>query len=323
VVPGFKDALLSFLNQLFDLNLYLDAPPWAGGILLFLGLSLLLLGFMGQDRLAIGRSRRAPGTALVIKQTGFAPTVPNLRQHELPDDWKHRELQHLAIELSPELSAAPPQLEAALAKQLQMPNQIGAIFGVSPATDLAYCGIVQAPFQFLAGFQLSTWVTARSFEWHRIEHRWVALGAGAGPDLAPQVTQESVGAGPDLAVAIEVSYPVATAEMTASVPTIGDLIRISIAQPAIDKVTHVGQVAAIATLFRAQLDQAKATLPAGATIHVFCAAPMSIGFAAGRMLSRSVHPPVSVYTYSSGAVPPYPWGIEINAAGATSQVVRN
>lgn len=328
LTPGLKDAFLAGLNKWFRLNLYLDAPPWAGGLLLALGLILLLVAFIGQDRLERGlvRLSNGPGatvgTFLAIKHVGFAPAVRDLRKAELPSGMARRDLRHLEVDVSLELGSAPLQIEAALAKQLRMPDQIGAILGVNPDADLGYCGIVQAPFQLLAGYQLASWLRLQSFEWHRHEQRWVPLANGAGADLKVATRTEALGGGTDLAIAVEVSYPIAAAEIAASVPAAGRLVRLGVAAPSLDCVTHEGQAAELARQFREALDAAR-TLPAGARVHVFCAASMSVGFALGRMVSRTLHPPVVVYAYDRNAAKPYPWGIEINGAPGAGQVVRN
>ena len=124
VSPGVKDAVLAGLNHQFRLGLYLEAPPWAGGLMILSGIILLLTAFFGQGRieralirLFDGRNSTV-GTFLAVKHVGFAPVVRDLRRDELPDGMARRDLRHLDIDLSLELAAAPPQIEAALARQL-------------------------------------------------------------------------------------------------------------------------------------------------------------------------------------------------------------
>ena len=144
----------------------------------------------------------------------------------------------------------------------------------------------------------------------------------AGADLVVSMRDEALGAGADVAIAVEVSYPIAADEITASVSESGRLIRVGVAAPALDCITHEGQVAEIARQFRAALDGTR-TLAPGARVHVFCSAPMSVGFALGRMVSRTLHPPVRVYAYDRNAAKPYPWGLEVNGAPGPGQAVRN
>lgn len=328
VSPGFKDAVLAALNRRFNLDLYLNAPPWAGGVMIAIGALLLIVAFFGQGRLERALIRvfdgrgSSIGTFLAIKHVGFAPSVRDLRADELPADLARRDLQHLSVDLSLELAATPPSLEAALSKQLRLPDQVAALLGVNPTADLGYCGIVQAPFQLLAGHQLASWTRMRSFEWHRHDHCWVPLPPGAGSDLGVSTRTESVGLGADVAIAVEVSYAIDTAQIAASTPGVGSIVRVAVSAPALDCVTHEGQVAELARQFRAALDGTR-TLAGGANVHVFCTAPMSVGFALGRMVSRTLHPPVRVYAYDRNAAKPYPWGVEINAVPGLGQIVRN
>lgn len=326
--PGWKDAALAFLNRKFDLDLYLDVPPLVGGVLVFTGVAFLLLAFFGPARLSraaahfFGASRRA-GPVVALREIGFAPAVRSITPEELPPRLAGRELQHLVVDVSHELSANPPQLQTALEKQLRVADQIAGLLGAQPDAQLALCGIIQAPFQFLVGHQLSTWVGAQVFEWDRHAHRWQALQGGNGPDLQAASRAEAVGQGADVAIAIEVSFAISTADIIRSVPALMEIVRIGPANPRLDCVTHEGQVTALARLFRAELDRLHAQLPGGARVHVFVAAPMSVGFGLGRMISRTLHPPVGVYAYVRNAQPPYRWGLDVNTPAGAPQVLWN
>ncbi len=326
--PGFKDAILSGLNSYFHLHLYLDAPPWAGAALLVVAAVLLLVAFMGQSRIERAFVRvfdgrgSSVGTLLAVKHIGFVPAVRDIQRQELPADLSRRDLRHLLVDLSTDLTTSPPSLEAAGAKQLRIPDQITAILGVNPDADLAYCGIVQAPFQLLAGYQLSSWARLRLFEWHRHEHRWVALQPGPGTDLGVTTQIDSVGPGSDVAIAVEVSYAVAASDIAASFPDVGRIVRVRVAAPVLDCITHEGQVEGIARQFRAALDET-CGLALGARVHVCCAAPMSVGIALGRMVSRTLHPPVRAHAYDRAAPKRYAWGIEVNGAPGSGQIVRS
>lgn len=319
--PGFKDAGLAEVNRVLHLQMELDPPQWAAWVLIPIGIMFLLLAFVGQERI-FNRHGATVGTFLAIKHLGFKPAVRDIRRDELPAKFSRRDLRYLTIDLASDLATAPPRLEMAIEQQLRMPADISALLGVNPGVDLAYCGIVQAPFQFLAGYQLSSWARIRNFEWQRHDQCWTVLQEGAGPDLGVSTQTVAVGPGPDMGIAIEVSYDIAAAEIVASVVTIGNLMRVRVAAPLLDCVSHEEQVGEIARQFRAVLDAGRA-LPAGARIHVFCSAPVSVGFALGRMVSRTLHPPVCVYAYDRAAAKPYPWGVEINGTPGTGQIVRN
>lgn len=329
IVPGLKDGALALLNKLLDLHLYLEAPPWVGGTLIGVGLLLMLMAFFGQALIARGLTRlfngrsSVDGTLIVLKHIGFSPAVRDIRQDELPKPFRQRDVRHMVIDLSHEMGAKPPRLRAALLKQLRVTGQVSAMLDVQPTLDLAYCGIAHVPFQLLAGFQLSTWVAVHSFEWDRHEHRWKSLLQGSGADLGLTVRSERVGSGSDFAIAVQVSYQIAAQDISASVEAVGEIIHISCAQPTLDCVTHKGQVSAVARLFRDQLDDLHGRLRDGQKVHVFCAAPMSIGFGIGRLISQTLHAPVVAYAYQAGGSPPYGWGLHINTSQQSQQIVRN
>lgn len=126
-----------------------------------------------------------------------------------------------------------------------------------------------------------------------------------------------------MAIAVEVSFNISTADLVSSVGGLREVVQIGPAQARLDCITHEGQVTVLAGQFRAALDRLNGSLTVGARVHVFVAAPMSIGFALGRMISRTLDPPVIAYTYDRNAQPPYRWGLLINAQTGAQQVVRN
>lgn len=325
--PGFKDATLAFLNQNLGLG-FSEVPLWAAGVCILLGVLLLLLAFFGPARVAqtvahLAGTSRPPGIVVAIKEVGFAPVVRGVTLEELPPRLAGREIQHLVVDISQELSANPPHLDAALAKQLRLPDQVATLRGAQADVELAFCGIVQAPFQLLAGYQHSTWVDAQALEWDRHARRWQALQAGSGPDLQPVSRIETLGQGVDAAIAVEISFNISTHDIVESVPGLSEIVRIGLAEPRLDCVTHEGQVTLLAAQFRGTLDRLHGCLPAGARVHVFVAAPMSVGFGLGRMVSRTLHPIVIAYGYDRNAQPPYRWGLGINTPAGAQQVVWN
>lgn len=178
--PGFKDAAISWLNKAQRLGLY-EPPPAAGWLLVAIGLFLLVFALLGADRVASavayvsGQSRATTGTLVAIKQTGFQPAVPDLQPADLPAPLRRRAINIVRVDLGEELAAQPPELDRALARQLRMPGELAAVRGGAPDHRLAYCGIVQAPFQLLAGYQLSGWAKLLPFEWSAPAGRWEPL----------------------------------------------------------------------------------------------------------------------------------------------------
>ncbi|MHB8283644.1 MAG: SAVED domain-containing protein [Caulobacteraceae bacterium] len=325
--PGIKDWLIALLDQGFGTHLY-TPPAWLGGAFLALAIVLWAAVLIGPARLwsliehRAGMAGTTKGYVVALKQTGFDPNLPDLRPEELPDELAHRAIQHVSVDLSSNLRRSPPDISRALEEQLQVPTRLAAASGPPAETQLAYCGIVQAPFQLLAGHQLAGWSHVLPFEWDRVNRRWHSLPDGPGPDLGLQQHTEAAPTGTDLAIAIEVSSRIDSQAVLGSVPSVGEIIRIGLATPKLDVITHQQQALAVGAEFRAVLDHARARYGDGHPVHVFCAAPMSVGFALGRLISPTIDGPVTVYAFDAQATPPYPWGLIVNSRPQGPQIVR-
>ena len=324
LIPGFKDAALSFLNRTFDLHLALDQPAWWGWVLVVLGIVLVLLAFFGRNatvgglRHLAGRTATITGNLIVVRHTGFVPPVRTPEAGELPAGLRRRELIDFPIDLGRKLAGA--DLEGALADQMARTVELEAGRTLHRRADLAYAGIIQAPFQLLAGLTLSRWGRIYQLEWDRHRSAWLPLLEDDGQALNLQQTVERVGQGGDIAVAVELSYPIATAEIVASVPGVREVRRLSLPQPRLDAITHVGQLAALGKAFRGLLDELKRQAPAGTRIHLFYAGPVSAGLRLGQQLNTTLDLPVTAYAYGHNSQPPYPWGISLTGAAGPSIV---
>ncbi len=254
LVPGLKDVLIAFLDRTFDLHLY-NAPPWVGWLLLGGGIILLAVAFVGVDRVwnwlehRTGMTGWNKGAVVVLQQTGFDSNQRDLHSDELPPKLAGRAIRTVRADLSPHLRRSPPDVDRALEDQLEIPNRLAGAKTDPGETQLAYCGIVQAPFQILAGYQLAGWPEVLSFEWDRQRQRWWSLEEGDGPDRFIGRRSEPVPDGGTLAIAIEVSYSISTVAILETIPTVGEIVRIGPVSPALDLLTHSGQVAAIAAAF--------------------------------------------------------------------------
>jgi len=326
LVPGLKDVLIAFLDRTFDLHLY-NAPPKVGWLLLGGGIILLAVAFVGVDRVwnwlehRTGMTGWNKAAVVVLQQTGFDSNQRDLRSDELPPKLAGRAIRTVRADLSPHLRRSPPDVDRALEDQSRIPDRLTGAKTGPGETQLAYCGIVQAPFQILAGYQLAAWPAVLNFDWDRQRQRWWSLDEGDGPDLLIALRSEPVPDGRTLAIAIEVSYSISTAAILQTIQTIGEIVRIGPVAPVLDVLTHNGQVQAIASAFRGALDEARERYGAGHDVHVFCAAPMSVGFALGRQISRTLDGPVTAYAYDVQSTPHYPWGLVVNAR-PSAHVVR-
>lgn len=322
LVPGFKDFVLAVLNDWFGTQLY-ELSPVLGWALLVVGIILLTMAFFGPARLFElfpGRSADPAKTLIVLRHLGFRPPVRTPTPEEATVAGRAPQVIDFPVDLAGRFLAG--DLDGALNDHQSRMAELEAVRAAQPSADLAYAGIVQAPFQVLAGYRLSSWTAATLMEWNRVDHIWTSLAPGAGPDLGLARHDTATGSGADIAIALEISFPVATAAVTSSLPTVGRIIRIGLTPPRLDAVTHVGQVNAIAAECRRVLDELAAQGPGG-RIHLLIAGPMSVGFRVGQLVSRTLHPLIQVHAYTLNAQPPYSWGLVINPAAGDPFVVRN
>lgn len=315
--PGVMDAVIAFLNSALDLGLSLDAPWWIGLPIIFLGFVLFILGFITDH------SGSHKGQFVAIRHQSFQPLAGTLPVKALPSRMRRRRIQPYDCELSSFMTGTTINPKAAVLAQQKLASHIAGVRLSDPDAALGYYGIVHIPFQFLAGCSISTYPEVLLFEHDRSNGNWTELKSGAGQNLTPKVARISDPTDPSaVVIRIEISYPVAPAEVSKIIPTGYREYKLTIANPGIDKITHYGQVEAICVLFRNILDEVHNQLSANLPIHVFYAGPVSLGFSLGRRISRTIHNQVFVYNFTAQTNPGYSWGIDVTRdAPAESMVV--
>ncbi|MCJ2011056.1 SAVED domain-containing protein [Methylobacterium sp. J-076] len=318
VSPGFRDALLAYLNNTWKLGLSLDAPWWIGLLLIGPGIILFVLGFIRD------RDGTSKGQFVAIRHQSFQPLAANLPSDTLPARMRRRKVQFYDCDQSSFMNSQPVDPTGAVRLQEKLAQHIAGVRRSDPDAALGYYGIVHIPFQFLAGCSISTFPEVALFELNRNDNRWHELKAGDGATLEPKLTRVSDPANPSAAVMrIEISYPVAPAEVAKIIPGPYREYTLRIETPAIDKVTHYGQVHAICKLFRQALDEIHNELDSSLPVHVFYSGPVSLGFSLGRQISRTIHNRVFVYNYTSQNNPAYAWGVDVTRdTPPTEMVVR-
>lgn len=323
IVPGWNDLIFAYINRIFGTSLY-ELPPFLGWVLIILGSLMLVGAFLGPSRIErlFGGSRAAArsGSLIFLRHIGFWPAVRAPRSDELAGPDGDPEIIDFPIDLGVSLQAG--HIDQALADHQARIAILEMMRAAHPQAGLAYGGIAQAPFQVLAGYRLSSWGAVSLLEWDRGEHRWNALRQGQGPNIGLARSDENIGPGRDVAIALEISYPIATPDIAASVPALGRVVRLSLAPPRLDAISHMGQATEIAVTTRAILDEFAPQLRGGGQIHLFIAGPMSVGFRVGQLVSRTLHPSVYTYAYTMNSNPPYGWGLLINPASGGPVVVR-
>ena len=317
VSPGFKDAALSYLNRKFQLGLNLDAPIWLGAGLILLG--VLVLGFGEYARIA---GKHSQSVFLACRHQSFEPLTGKLTAAMLPKRFRHARISHLECDLSAHLSGGVVDPVGAVRQQARFGADLLTHRRTNPETIVGYYGIVHVPLQFLAGCSVSTWSQIALFEHVRNTEKWQELGEGEGPDLGVTVKKELCSEHHTaVVVRIAISYEVALDEIIQVVSGPFANVRIAIAHPKIDSITTYGQVEKLARAFREVLDEILGQVGSTKPVHVFYAGPVSLGFSLGRQISRTLHPPVTVYNYTARANPAYAWGVLINGNGSPDALV--
>ncbi len=149
--PAFKDAALSFVNNVFHLSLSLDAPWWIGPPLIVVGFVLLLIAFVDK------RSGNHKGQFVAIRHQSFQPLTGQLPAEALPRRMRRRKVQHYSCDQSNFLSSGVVDPTGAVRQQERLAIHISGVRNADPDAAFGYYGIVHIPLQFLAGCSISTY----------------------------------------------------------------------------------------------------------------------------------------------------------------------
>ncbi|MEZ0223185.1 MAG: SAVED domain-containing protein [Alphaproteobacteria bacterium] len=199
----------------------------------------------------------------------------------------------------------------ALVVQNNLISNVKAHLEANPGAQVAYYGKAHIPFVFVAGYDLSRDTPVHFFELDRANGDWTAILPGKGPDLGLLVEAKGPKKSDDAVIRVSISYPVGPAEVDEVIDGAHRDIHIRLAHPKVDAIRFRDQVDEIASKFQAALDDLRNNTGAK-RIHVFCAAPMSVVFALGRRVNKTLHPPIWIYNYSASTNPRYAWAVRLN-----------
>lgn len=322
IITGTGDALLKAgWEQVFHAPLWLpDVPMWGGYLLLAIGIALAFY----LHRYSMTAKSASLQRLIAIKHMSMERIAVDLTSEMMPPALAGASPQTVEIDQTPHYRNGTLAIEAAVAGQSDLPTQVAAMARAMPDATFAYFGKAHIPLAVMAGHSLSTGTKVIFFELGRESMaRWVPLAETGGPDLGIQVFP---GGQPkdasDAVVRVSVSFPVLQEDIAGAAPGGAKEWHLTIARPKLDPVTSADQVAAIAMRFRAILDEVKADHPSIRRIHVFCAAPMSVCFAMGQQITKTIHATVLVYNFVGGATPKYPWALAINGHGHGADLVH-
>ena len=201
-------------------------------------------------------------------------------------------------------------------RQRDIIHQLSEALTTNPDAELGYYGIAHIPLLFHIGCQLQNRRPLHLFEHNRITDRWDLLQSGGDysqirlAGLPDCVTQKRG----DVVVRISISYPVTLEAIEGIVTNPIASLHLCIDQPKIDVVTSMNQLEQYSVEFRDMLDEIHKKLPNTECVHVFYAGPVALAVNFGRQISKTIHPRIVVYNYSSKDNPPgYAWGLEVTA----------
>ena len=320
ICPGIKEALIGYLNKSFALGLSLEAPWYMGLVMMVIGAVIFIYGERRKEK---PRAATSAGSFVALRHQSFEPLAGRLAAEDIPSRLRDRTVKHFDCDQSAFLSGGSVDPVGAVRQQMHMAADLAAVRRADPDAAFGYYGIVHVPLQFLAGCSVSTFPEMAFFELDRVRNRWRELATGDHPDLGLTVdTLARPANAAAVVVRIAVSYEIPRADVADVVTGPFEDIRIAIAKPQIDAITHYAQLEIIAAAFRGVLDDLHARVDKAQAVHVFYAGPVSLGFSIGRRISRTIHHRVIVYNYTARTNPRYAWGVEVNGgSGAAPEAV--
>lgn len=225
------------------------------------------------------------------------------------------------VDLSMHYDQGVLDARAALASQRNLFRDITGQLRAHPEAAVAYFGIAHIPLVMHAGAAASTKQAIRLYELDAASGQWEPLLDGTGPDLGVELVDMGGPVGAEHAVIqVEVSARVAQSDIDQTITQRYRHFVVRIAEPKRGVITHHDQARAIANAFREAVDRIHNE--SSATVqHVFAAAPVSVCFRLGQMVSQTMHRSVRAYNYSQRSTPPYHWSVDLVAPnGAPEQL---
>ena len=260
---------------------------------------------------------RIPKTLIAIRHHSMEPLSYGLIEASLPKSLRLAKLVDFEVNQTDlyDNGRLTNPVEAAR-RQRDIIHQLSEALTTNPDAELGYYGIAHIPLLFHIGCQLQNRRPLHLFEHNRMTDRWDQLQKGGDysqirlAGLPDTVTQKRG----DVIVRISVSYLVTPEDIEGIVTGPIASVHLSIDQPKIDAVTSMNQLKQYSVEFRAMLDKIHKKLPSTECVHIFYAGPVALAVNCGRQISRTIHPRIIVYNYSSKDSPrDYAWGLEVTA----------
>ena len=258
-----------------------------------------------------------PKTVIAIRHHSMEALPNRLTEATLPETWGPANLVDIEINQTNlyDNGRLTDPVEAAR-RQRDIIPQLSEAVSTHPDAELGYYGIVHIPLLFHIGCQVLTRIPLYFFEHNRFTKQWDFLQKGEDyPQIMleglPDVASQKAG---DVIVRISISYAVTLETIEGIVTNPIASLHLSIDQPKRDVVTSTDQLEQYSVEFRDMLDEIHKKLPNAECVHVFYAGPVALAVNFGHQISKTIHPRIIVYNYSSKDNPPgYAWGLEVTA----------
>jgi hypothetical protein len=301
--PNFRDLILRYLDKLLGTKLDFAQSPWTGWGLVVIGVAIYII-----ERLVVKRVNK---TFLAFRHQSFSPISNDLASEDLPKRLKYHQIQTVNCDISPYFKAGVAEnLQATIIQQLVCIQRIVANKVTLSTAELGYYGIVHIPFQFLAGFNLSTFVSVHLFELERNSAKWKELSRQNKSSVSFKreviTNADSV---EDVVIRISISYKVTIEECREVVKKEFWDASIELENPRIDSILSYQDVFSLCENFREIIDRPDIR---SKTLHIFYAGPVSLGFSLGQRISDTIHGQVFVYNRTEKTSPKYAWNINLS-----------
>jgi hypothetical protein len=182
---------------------------------------------------------------------------------------------------------------------------------------IVYGGLTAVPFTFLTGVIMDDEGHVLVLDWDRKQERWRELDESDDGQRFT-VTNAEGEFGSDIVLAVGVSYPIVESNLHLAFPSL-PVVGLTLGGGGPHSHWSESKQRSLADQF---LQTAIKLSGMGVKrIHLILAAPNSVAFGLGRSYDKRNLPPVIVYQFENGSIPPYPWGVAMPVAGASRATI--
>lgn len=185
--------------------------------------------------------------------------------------------------------------------------------------SLVYGGLTSVPFTFLMGVLMDDQGSVATWDWDRTKEAWRKVNGQDDGHRFKVTWEPPMGQPAELVVAVSTSYPILDENLARSFPGI-PVMRLDLEGRGQDSHWSESKQAALATQFLSALKDLEGI--GVKTIRLVIAAQNSLVFRLGTRFERRNVPNAIIYQFERNADPPFPWGLQLPAPGATKASIQ-